>query len=321
MIRVSRASLVIVSFLFGAYHGFLGLVSLPEYTNQQTALIAVVIFGLALLLVMLDKRGIRMRLGSALTVLVVVVIVSQLVYSSLEQIREGSYATWHIGALSMLLGVVAIRQHPTIAWIGFGLLTVQLLNWGGFQVVFNSGLVGGLILVAVAQAAYKAIIASAKSAVEFQIRAIEIDSAVAAASAARAEKLKRLQETLSTALPLLERIRDESSELTEHDKTEAVLMEAQLRDGIRARSLLNEEVIKATRDARLRGVEVQLLDDGGLDDLSDEARQPYLDEICLRLNKVNSGKVVIRASMGDSWRLTMAAIQKDADKPDLFIRL
>ena len=98
-------------------------------------------------------------------------------------------------------------------------------------------------------------------------------------------------------------------------------MEAQLRDEIRARALLNESVIKAARDARLRGVEVQLLDDGGLDDLSENARQSYLDEVCKRLDQVKAGKVVIRASMGEGWRLTMAAIQKDADRPDLFIRL
>jgi hypothetical protein len=30
---------------------------------------------------------------------------------------------------------------------------------------------------------------------------------------------------------------------------------------------------------------------------------------------------VIRASIGDGWRVTMAAIQKDSDRPDLFIRL
>lgn len=321
MIRVSRASLVVVTLLFGAYHGLLGIVSLPEYSNQQYVWFAIATYCLALLLVIFDKPGIRMRLISAIAVLIVVVIVSQSIYASLSEIREGSYATWHIAALSTLLAVVAIRQHPTIAWIGFILLTLQLFAWGGPQVIFNSGLIGGLILVAVAQAAYQAIISSAKRAVEFQIRSIDIDSAVTAASAARAEKLKRLQDTLSTALPLLEKIREQSGELSDPDKREAILMEAQLRDGIRARTLLNADVIQATRNARLRGVEVQLLDDGGLDDLSEEDRQSYLDEICVRLNEVNAGKVVIRASMGDGWRLTMAAIQKDADKPDLFIRL
>jgi len=321
VINVNRTLLAVIALLFGFYLGLLGIVSLPEYSDSTPPTIAIVVYFLTLLLVVLDKRGIRMRLGSAIAVLVATVFVSQLVYTSLDEIREGSYATWHIAALSTLLGIVAIRQHPTLAWLGFGLLAIQLITWGGPSVLFNSGLVGGLVLVAVAQSAYRAIVSSARSAVEFQIRAVEIDSAVAAASAARAEKVKRLQETMNTALPLLEKISKQSGDLDSEDKTEAVLLEAQLRDRIRGRALISEEVARSAREARLRGVEVQLLDDGGFDELSDQEKQSYLVEITKRLNQVSSGKVVIRASKGDGWRVSMAAIQKDADKPDLFIRL
>lgn len=321
MIRLNKYSLALIAFAFGTYHGLLGIFSLSEYSSPGLALAALVTYFFSLTVVIFDKSGIRMSIASALIVLINTVVISQLIYASLPEVTEGSYATWHIGALGTLLGIVAIRQYPVLAWFGFVLVSLQVLAWGGLQVAFNSGLIGGLLLVAVGQAAFWAIVSSANSAVEFRMRAIEIDAAVAAASAARAEKIQRLQQTLSSAMPLLEKIQKQSGDLNSADRAEAILLEAQLRDQIRGRSLLNSAVIKATREARIRGVEVQLLDDGGLDDLSDAAKEKYLSEVTERLREVKAGKVVIRASIGEGWRVTMAAIQKDADRPDLFIRL
>lgn len=321
MINLKRSSLALIAIAFGFYHGLLGIFSLSEYANQSLVVMAIAIYFTALIILTLDKRGIRMHVASALLSLIATISVSQLVYAALDEVREGSYATWHVGAISTLLAIVAIRQFPIVAWFGFLLLAGQLFAWGGLQVAFNSGLIGGLVLVAVAQAAYWAIVSSANAAVEFRVRAIQTDSAVSAAAAARAERKIRLQETMATALPLLEKIEKQQGNLSESDRKEAALLEAQLRDQIRGRALLSSDIVRATRAARTRGVEVQLLDDGGLDDLTEKEREQYLAEVSERLSQVTAGKVVIRASLGDGWRVTMAAIQKDSDRPDLFIRL
>ena len=321
MINLKRSSLALIAIAFGFYHGLLGFFSLSEYANQSLAVMAIAIYFTTLIILTLDKPGIRMHVVSALLSIVATISVSQLVYAALDQVREGSYATWHVAGISTLLAIVAIRQFPIVAWLGFLLLAGQLFAWGGPQVAFNTGLIGGLVLVAVAQAAYWAIVSSANAAVEFRIRAVQTDSAVAAASAARAERKIRLKETLVTALPLLEKIEQQRGNLSESDRKEAALLEAQLRDQIRGRALLSPDVVSATRAARTRGVEVQLLDDGGLDDLNEQDRHKYLAEVSERLSKVAAGKVVIRAALGDGWRVTMAAIQKDSDRPDLFIRL
>ena len=321
MINLNRSSLVLIAIAFGFYHGLLGIFSLSEYANQSLAVAAIAIYFTTLIILTLDKPGIRMHVVSALLSIVATISVSQLVYAALDQVREGSYATWHVAGISTLLAIVAIRQFPIVAWLGFLLLAGQLFAWGGPQVAFNTGLIGGLVLVAVAQAAYWAIVSSANAAVEFRIRAVQTDSAVAAASAARAERKIRLKETLVTALPLLEKIEQQRGNLSESDRKEASLLEAHLRDQIRGRALLSSDLVSATRAARRRGVEVQLLDDGGLDDLNEQDRHMYLAEVSERLSKVAAGKVVIRAALGDGWRVTMAAIQKDSDRPDLFIRL
>jgi len=122
-------------------------------------------------------------------------------------------------------------------------------------------------------------------------------------------------------LPLLESISESNESLSKSDRVKAQLTEAELRDQIRGRNLLSMDVVSETRSARQRGIEVQLLDDGGLDDLTDQERVPYLWEIATRLKDVKAGKVVVRAAKGDSWRVSMAAIRKESDSPDLFIRI
>lgn len=321
MISLSRPSLGLIAILFGLYHSFLGLVSIGEYSDPSMVITALFIYMGSLIWVIAEKRGIKMRLSTAIIVSTSTVVVSALVFGSLEGIRQSSYTTWHIAAISTVLSIITIRQYPLLAWLGFAALVVQTLLWGGVDVIFNSGLIGGVILISVSQAASWAIISSAKSAEEFRLKSLEIDAAIEVAGAAEDARKERLEQTLSRALPLLASILSKKGVLTESEKHSAFLLEAELRDRIRARNLLNEEVVAATRSARQRGVEVQLLDDGGLDELSDRDRAPYLLEISTRLSSISSGKVVIRASEGDGWRVTMAAIRKDTDRPDLFIRI
>ena len=321
MIRLSRLALAAVAILFGLYHALLGFLFLGEYQNPVFAIIGLIAYLTALLLATLDKSGLKMRPASAIYVLLVSVSLPQLIFAALGEVRQGSYATWHVAAIGTLLAIVAIRKFELVAWIGMAITTLEVVLWGGPDVIFNSGLVGAILLVATAQAASWALGSSSKSAEEFRRRALAIDTATAASSAARTERTERLNQTLKEVLPLLEIISDSKGNLTKAERLKAQLTEAELRDQIRGRNLLSIDVVSETRNARMRGIEVQLLDDGGLDDLSQEDRRPYLWEVASRLKGVKAGKVVIRAAKGDSWRVSMAAIRKESDSPDLFIRI
>lgn len=321
MLSLSRLSLSLAALGFGLYHFFLGLVNLGEYQDRSLALSASVIYLVALLVSVLDKPGIRMRPITAFVNMLAVVSVPQLVFIALGEVRQGSYATWQIAAVSTLLAILSVRQYQLFAWVGMLILTFEVLMWGGTDVLFNSGLFGGFLLVLVAQTAAWAIRSSATEAERFRNRAYEIDTATAASTAARAERKDRLEQTLSEVRPMLELISRQQGELTEQQREKALITEAELRDQIRGRNLISPEITKAVRKARRAGIEVQLLDDGGLDDLDERSRAKLLTEIALQLGKVKEGKVVVRASRGDSWRLTIAAIRKDEDRPDLFVRL
>ena len=321
MIRLSRLPLAAVAILFGLYHALLGFLFLGEYQNPAFAIVGLIAYLSALLLATLDKSGLKMRAVSAAIVLIVSISLPQLIFAALGEVRQGSYTTWHIAAIGTLLAIVTIRKFAVLAWIALAITSLEVIEWGGADVIFNSGLVGALLLVATAQAASWALGSSSKSAEEFRRRALAIDTATAASSAARTERTERLNQTLKEVLPLLEKISDSKGNLTKAERLKAQLTEAELRDQIRGRNLLSIDVVSETRNARMRGIEVQLLDDGGLDELSKVDRTPYLWEVASRLKGVKAGKVVIRAAKGDSWRVSMAAIRKESDSPDLFIRI
>lgn len=321
MIRLSRLALVSVALLFGLYHPLLGFLFLGEYQNPEFAVAGLISYLVALLVATLDKQGLRMRPWSVALVLLVSVSLPQLIFMALGEVREGSYTTWHIAAIGTLLAIVTVRQFELVAWIGMAIVVAEVLVWGGPDVIFNSGLVGAFLLVATTQAASWALGSSTKSAEEFRRRALAIDTATAASTAARTERTQRLNQTLKEVLPLLEKISNSKGNLSASERVRAQLTEAELRDQIRGRNLLSSDVVSETRRARERGIEVQLLDDGGLDDLAERDRAPYLWEIATKLREVKAGKVVIRAARGDSWRVSMAAIRKESDSPDLFIRI
>ena len=321
MFRLSRWQLGAMALGYGLYHAFLGVASMAEYTQPELVYASLGLYLLALIAVVVDKPGLKLRGFTALMAVVISVVIPLLVFDALGEVRQSSYATWHIAAVGTLLAIVAIRQFPAQAWVGTAVVTFEVLSWGGTDVIFNSGLIGTWILVSVGHAASRVLLLSEKSAEEFRQRSFSIDTATAASSAARAERTERLKSTLSEVLPLLKKIEKQRGILSDSDRKKALLTEAELRDQIRGRNLLSEDIVLATRKARERGVEVQLLDDGGLDELEIPERLPYLLEVAQKLEGISAGKVVVRAAQGESWRVTMAAIRKEADRPDLFIRL
>lgn len=126
----------------------------------------------------------------------------------------------------------------------------------------------------------------------------------AAADAARDERILQLRRLDDLVRPVLERIAD--TDIGDAARREAVLVEATLRDSIRARALDVPAVAAAARAARARGVTVQLLDDGGLGpfglDVGDEIRHAVVTQ----LNRLAEGSITVRIL--PAGRPTLAAI-------------
>jgi len=101
----------------------------------------------------------------------------------------------------------------------------------------------------------------------------------------------------------------------------ARLTEAGIRDQIRARGFQQKGLVNAVREARSRGVEVQLLDDGGLETISSRDKSKIFGTLVKELGQVRTGKVVIRSVDQEQWKVTMVALQPGAEAPDVFLRL
>ena len=72
--------------------------------------------------------------------------------------------------------------------------------------------------------------------------------------------------------------------------------------------------------ARQRGVEVLVLDEGGLDDLSEVERLSVLAKVAASIEIVTEGRLTIRSPKGESWRITVAAIRPGTAAPDLWLK-
>lgn len=306
---------------FGLYHAVLGFLNLGSYAEPVFVLVALSIYVLALGLSVLILGDLSLPRWVATVNLVVSILLPLLVSAAGPDVQSSNYTTWYVAGVGTLLGITAVRSHTTFAWVGISFLVLEVLVWGGPSTFFNSGLVGAVLLVLGAQAAARTLAENSQIADRFKDRTLMTEAATAAKSAARLERELRIQQTLSGALPQLEHIVSQKGVLTDSEKQLARVTEAQLRDQIRGRALNHPLLAEQTRKARLRGVEVQLLDDGGLEELPQTKVDELLSLVAQELGSVQEGKVVIRSIAEKGWNITMTAIRKGADRPDVFLRL
>jgi hypothetical protein len=321
LIRLSRFTLIGFTLAFGLYHAVLGVLNYINYELGNLALLAIALYLVALILSLFSFKGLALQSRFAYFNLAIAAVVPALMSFAIPPEMASGYSTWHVAGIATLMGITAVRQHRWIAWTGVAFDVVIVLIWGGFGILFNSGVIGAVMLVAAAHGASNTLRSSAKAARQFRDQELANNAAQAARSAARKERQVRVDEALSTSLPFLQMLVEKKGRLTNDEKAEALLIERTLRDQIRGRMLLTPELVEAVRQARMRGVEVQLLDDGGLEDVDEQEKHELLAKIAAEVSKVHGGKVVIRAVPGEDWKITLAAIRKESDKPDLFIRL
>jgi hypothetical protein len=111
------------------------------------------------------------------------------------------------------------------------------------------------------------------------------------------------------ARPALERILN-GTPLTPADLTEFNLLEATLRDGIRATGLSSERIASETRTARARGLRVILLDDRG-DELDAAQTLRVEDALVEQLTKTRSGSITARLSPQDRDEIATILVEED----------
>ena len=320
-LTASRVTISVVIFLYSCYHAWLGLVSLYAYSAPILATAMIIAYLAISLISIVFSRSVRIPLWLALINLLFTGITPFVFFQILVVSETASYATWFVVGLATLMGITAFRGHVIVGWLGFLAIGIQTVVFGGFGSLLNAGVVGALLMVFAGHASGYAIRTADRQASE----SMKIQSALAidAASRSTARKVReeRIQQTLQKAEPLLTKIVGSSGKLSSKEKEDARLLEAELRDLIRGRGLINERVSSAANAARAKGVKVEILDEGGLEDVDIEERERILERVARALESVEDGRITIRSPKGETWRVTIAAMSPSRQEPSLWERI
>jgi signal transduction histidine kinase len=191
-------------------------------------------------------------------------------------------------------------------------LVATVWAWGGPDDVVRLGLAAEIVLVAAGLVMHSAL----RRITDATRRAATEERATlrwqAELDAYQRERQDRLRMAETDVAPVLRRIVARAGELDADCRAECRVLEQTLRDEIRGRRLLDDGTRAVIRAHRRRGALVQVLDDGGLDDLDQAALADVLHEAAERLRPVRSSRIVIRT--GDPQ--TGTAVTIVASSPD-----
>jgi hypothetical protein len=210
------------------------------------------------------------------------------------------YENWHLGACAFLMFFLVLRNRPLWAWIGLVAMAAVTIGW---TVDVGQGVLSGVNQV---DRHFGILLIGTLFNFAFQrtsarIRLIQIaeqdrlvaDAVADEATATRRRYAAALGESTREMLLLITR----RGNLDEADQRECLLIEASLRDRLRGRSFYRHTLIDEVRAARIRGVDVVLLDDRGPADgtiADEELRDAVAAVVAEELATLDAGKLTAR---------------------------
>lgn len=259
--------------LFGITYGVIAFWVDPEYTASPLGFAALALMVASAVVLVLPQL-------SPLPLLAVVGVVGATVFATaaglwqLEADEWRGWVTWYIGASSYLGFALALRGR---FWWGIAdvvLLTLVAMHWmwmktgdalAGIELTYAQ-----LILFGAGSFFAVWLRRTGDRIAAFQQTRLRRESAESSRAAADEERARALRSIRDSAGAALERIA--TGTVTDQERREHGLIEADLRDRIRGRALAVAPLTDAARAARRRGTVVALLDDLG-------AQAPAADEL------------------------------------------
>lgn len=210
---------------------------------------------------------------------------------------DGYLQLWPLPATAAILAFLCARGRTGWAWAGLGAVVASCTLWA---VGTGQGAIAGLAvaLTSLGPLLMATFFAWTIRPAVHQIFALRRQTTLRAAADAaddaiadeRDHQLARLDDL---ARPMLERIATRRP-LSEPENTACRLLEAHLRDTLRAPVLAVPGIVEAARRARTLGVDVILLDDHGLDDADDAVLGRVVATVTETLSRIETGTVTVR---------------------------
>lgn len=298
--------------LFSVFHLVLGVASLPSVREVGPVLTCMALYAAAsAVAIFLPGRTLPVWAAcfSLATALVMPVIAAPVV-----DLTDGNdWATWWVAAIGTLMVVLVVRGRRAFAWVGVGFVTLFGVAWAGPGAFGGLGLVGNLTWVAIATGFAVAMDRATRTTRDFVRAEQETADWQAAQDAHVFERQFRLSQTTRMASPMLQRVIEQGGDLTDAERAECLHLEQAIRDEIRGRSLLSDDVRDEVMRLRRRGATVQLHDDGGLDDLEiDELRRVHAELAdALRRAREADNVIVRTVAEGSDAAVTIVGLRLD----------
>ena len=288
-----------------------GVLSLEVTPQPVRVLVALVLFVVCFVLTVLDRASAMSPLLSGLNAGSSLAMALLCTSAAPDPAADGP-RHWYIGAVGVLLVLTMLKRRPTHAWIGAGLVLGQTLVQSGWSGALDTGAAPMVLWVAAAWFGVRSLSHAMRDIQQFARSEREAVEWQAAQDAHHFERQVRLTQTSRVALPMLRRIVEVEGDLDDADRQECRVLEQTIRDEIRGRRLLNEAMRDQVIAHRRRGAFVQVLDDGGLDDVDPALMEPILDRAAEAIAHVRSDRIIIRtAPKGSEKSVTVVAISID----------
>lgn len=232
-------------------------------------------------------------------------------------VAQADRMVWTTFATSYLLAVLVLRGRMSSAWTGVAAVAL-VIGIGGVRAWLTPGAIVAAV-VPIGTVIAISVFAQIMRPTQRSLRLLREEATIQAAAeatmvAADGERARQLARLDRVARPILERIADGAA-LTVAEREQCRLLEAELRDGLRAPELTTEELSGAARGARARGVEVVLLDDGGFADAAHWVRAQVIQAATRELDAANAGSVTVRIlPPGRRVLATVLAAAPDQDR-------
>jgi len=318
-IGVPRYLIVGMAALFSAYHLVLATYTIDQPRHPGPVFFAMALYAVATVVSLLPFGPVRMPIWMAAFNFAIVIAITLLVANELDFARPGGtgYASWYVAASGTLLTITSTRGRHSFAWLGIGFLvvhTIAIVGPVGPAGLLSLGIVGSASWVAVSHVLSTALAKASKDAQRFALAEREATDWQAAQEAHVYERQFRLSQTSAMALGMLREIQESHGDLTDAQRSECLHLEGAIRDEIRGRKLLNDAVRDEVMMARRRGATVTLLDEGGIDDLTDEELDRVLNRLALAIHETDADKVIARTvPEGSDVAITVVGLRTTDD--------
>ncbi|TFB47777.1 hypothetical protein [Cryobacterium tagatosivorans] len=299
MARLPRRLALFIVVLFVAVHALLAFAGNDSGLNVLLTAISLASVSAAAVWLGLSRPN-RLPMPRTVGIFALCAVAAIVTSLHVSPLAREPFAHWHLGAITFVLVVFAVRGRLAAAWLGYLVLVAIVAAWA-----ISSGLTAGdgvgLVLrhAATLLAATLFAVGLKRSHEALTVlhrertqRAV-VDATAVAAIEEREAHLARVNGLARPTLDLLAR----SAELDDELRAECLLVEATLRDAMRGRALFLGPVIRAARAARIRGVEVTLLDDSG--DQPPGELAAVAAAVAGELSVLNSGRLTARVLPAD----------------------